>query len=305
LLQNDGTGKFKDVTDKYADGLSNAGFITSAQWIDMNGDKIKDLVCTFEWGSPAIFIYKNGKYSKQEMTDKKGWWNFLLPCDIDKDGDIDFIAGNLGWNSRLKASKQEPVRLYYNDFDDNGKEEQILTYYLDGKEIPFANKAELEKQMPGLKKKYLYAEDFAKASLTDLFGENKLKNAKHYSADYFSNAVFINQGNGKFEVSELPFETQLTEMRCATIVDANHDDLPDILIMGNYYDNNIEMGRYDADYGTLLINKGKGKFVTDELNGLPVKGQVRCIKNIRIGKTDALLLGRNNDSLKVISFKNK
>jgi len=303
LLANDGTGKFKDVTDKYAEGLSHAGFVTSAQWIDMNGDNKKDLVCTCEWGSPSIFLYSNGKYIKQDMTNKKGWWNFLLPVDIDNDGDLDFIAGNLGWNSRLKASPKEPAQLYYNDFDNNGKAEQVLTYYLGGKEIPFANKAELEKQMPELKKRYLYAEDFAKASLTDLFGREKLREAKHYSADYFSNAVFINKGNLTFDVVELPFEAQFTEMRCAAVVDANHDNLPDILIMGNYYDNNIEMGRYDADFGTLLINKGNGKFTTSEMNGSPVKGQVRCIKNIAINKTNALLLGRNNDSLKVITFK--
>src|SRR5436190_1836365 len=302
VLQNDGTGRFKDVTAKYAEDLKYPGLVTSAQWIDVNGDNKKDLVCTCEWGVPAIYLYKDGKYVKKEMTDKKGWWNFLLPCDIDKDGDIDFIAGNLGWNSRLKASKKEPVQLYYNDFDDNGKEEQVLTYYLAGREIPFADKAELEKQMPGLKKKFLYAEDFAKASLTDLFGADKLKNATHYTANYFSNAVFINKGNLTFDVVELPFEAQLTEMRCAAVVDANRDDLPDILLMGNYYDSNIEMGRYDADYGTLLINKGNGKFTPDELNGLSVKGQVRCIQSIRVGKTTALLLGRNNDSLKVISF---
>ena len=103
------------------------------------------------------------------MTDKKGWWNFILPVDMNNDGNIDLIAGNLGLNSRLKATEKEPVRLYYNDFDDNGKKEQVLTYYLDGRELPFANKDELEKQMPNLKKKYLYAEDFAKAPLKIFF----------------------------------------------------------------------------------------------------------------------------------------
>ncbi len=305
FLQNDGTGKFKDVTEKYTDGLTSLGFVTSAQWIDLDGDNVKDLVCSCDWGSPAIYLNKNGKFVKQEMTEKKGWWNFLLPVDIDNDGDIDFIAGNLGLNSRIKASKKEPVQLYYNDFDENGKEDQVLTYFLGGKEIPFANKSELEKQMPNLKKKYLYAEDFAKASLNDLFGADKLKNAAHLNADYFSSAVFINKGNLHFDVKELPNEAQFTEMKCAVIVDANHDNLPDILIMGNYYDNNIEMGRYDADYGTLLINKGNGNFIADGLNGLTVKGQVRCINNITIGKSTALLLGRNSDSLKLIQFSSQ
>ena len=303
LLQNDGTGKFKDVTEMYADGLSYAGCITSAQWIDMNGDKVKDLVCSFDWDSPAIFINRNGKLEKQIMSDKKGWWNFLLPCDIDNDGDIDFIAGNLGLNSRLKASKAGPVQMYYNDFDDNGKKEQLLTYYVAGKETLFANKAEIDKQLPAIKKKFLLAGNFAKASLPDLFGESKLKNAVHLSADYFSSAVFINQGNGKFDVVALPFEAQLTEMKTAAVIHANNDNLPDILLMGNYYENNIEMGRYDADYGTVLINKGNGSFTAELLNGIAIKGQVRQIANIKIGAKQALIIGCNNDSARIITFK--
>ncbi|HEX7902479.1 MAG TPA: VCBS repeat-containing protein [Chitinophagaceae bacterium] len=303
LLANDGTGHFRDVTAQYGKELSNAGFITSAAWMDMNGDNIKDLVCSFDWSPPCIFINKKGKFEKHEMSNKKGWWNFLLPCDIDKDGDFDFIAGNLGKNSRLKASAAEPVQLYYNDFDNNGKKEQVLTYYLEGKEIPFANKSELEKQMPALKKKFLYAEDFAKATLTDLFEKEKLQNANHLTADYFSNSIFINKGNLTFEVMELPWQAQLTEMKCAEIIDANNDNLPDVLIMGNYYENNIEMGRYDADYGTVLVNKGGGKFNAQDLNSLAIKGQVRHIRPVTIGNSNAFILAINNDAARIITFK--
>ena len=117
------------------------------------------------------------------------------PFDADNDGDIDIIAGNLGLNSRLQASAKEPVRLYYNDFDDNGTKEQVLTYYLNGKEICFAGIGEVENQMPELKKKFLYAEDFAKASLDDIFGAQKLANSKILTADYFQSALLINKGN--------------------------------------------------------------------------------------------------------------
>ncbi len=175
LLQNDGSGKFKDVTARYAKDLSNVGFVTQALWYDIDKDGDKDLLLSLEWGGIVAFINDKGKFTKKILSDKKGWWNFILPCDIDNDGDIDLIAGNLGLNSRLKASAKEPVKMYYNDFDDNGKKEQVLTYYLGGKEIPFASKAELEKQMPIIKKKFLYAEDFAKASLKELFGADKIK----------------------------------------------------------------------------------------------------------------------------------
>jgi hypothetical protein len=158
-------------------------------------------------------------------------------------------------NSRLKASDEEPVRLYYGDFDDNGKSEQIVTYHVNGKELPFANKDELQKQIPEIKKDFLYAGDFAKASIDEMFKKNKLKNAQLLTANYFSNAVLINDGRLHFTTKSLPWEAQLTSYRDAVVVNANDDDLPDILLVGNYYDNNIQMGRYDADFGTVLVNK--------------------------------------------------
>lgn len=302
LLLNDGHGRFSDVTAKYAPELSHVGFVTSAQWFDLDKDGQKDLLISLEWGGILAFMNHNGSFTKRILSDKKGWWNFLLPVDIDNDGDIDIIAGNLGLNSRLKASGKEPVKLYYYDFDGNGKKEQILTYYLNGKELPFATIAELEKQMPALKKKYLYAKDFAKASLNDLFSADNLKKADTQVADYFSNAILINQGNLNFKVQSLPWEAQLSTLRDAVVVDANGDSLPDILLVGNYYENNIQMGRNDADYGTILINKGHGSFTTESLNGLSIKGQVRHIRSIKIAGKEAFILARNNDSTMVIQF---
>jgi hypothetical protein len=305
LLLNDGHSKFMNVTDAYAKELSHVGFVTNALWFDLDKDGDKDLLLSLEWGGITAFINDHGKFVKKVLSDKKGWWNFILPCDVDGNGTVDLIAGNLGLNSRLKASSKQPVRLYYNDFDGNGKKEPVLTYYVAVKEIPFASKAELEKQMPILKKKYLYAEDFAKASLADLFGEDKLKNAVVLTADYFSNALLLNKGNLQFETIALPGEAQLSTFKDAVMVNANNDALPDILLVGNYYDSNVEMGRYDADFGTLLINTGKGSFVFASLNGLAIKGQVRHIRQINISNQPAYILARNNDSIKVISFANK
>ena len=174
LLQNDGKGHFKDVTKKYAEGLSDIGFVTSAIWFDINQDGDKDLLLTLEWGGIVAFINDHGFLHKKILCDKKGWWNFVLPVDVNNDGKMDLIVGNLGLNSRLKASDKEPVRMYYNDFDDNGKDEQILTYYVDGKEIPFASIKDLEKQIPSIKSPFPNAADFAKASLQELFTKEKL-----------------------------------------------------------------------------------------------------------------------------------
>jgi hypothetical protein len=303
LLQNDGKGNFKDVTNSRAKDLSNIGLVTSALWYDIDKDGDQDLIITMEWGGIISFMNTKGNFSKKMLTDKKGWWNFVLPVDVNNDGHIDFIAGNLGLNSRLKASEKEPVRLYFNDFDDNGKKEQLLTYYLDGKEIQFANKGELERQLPIIKKRFLYASDFAKATLEEIFTKEKLKSADTLTANYFPNALLLNDGKMNFSVQSLPWQAQLTSYKTAVLINANGDDLPDILLGGNYYDNNIQMGRYDADFGTILVNRGKSKFNAESINGLQIKGQVRHIQKIKIAGKEAFILAKNNDSLQVIQFR--
>ena len=303
LLQNDGKGKFTDVTEQLAPELSNIGMVTQSLWFDIDKDGDKDLILCSEWGGIDAFINTKGKFNRKVLTDKKGWWNFLLPVDINNDGNVDLIAGNLGLNSRLHASEKEPVNLYYNDFDDNGKKEQVVTYYLEGKEIPFANKDELTRQMPILKKKFLYAADFAKASLENIFTKEKLSGATKLSANYFANAILINHGNLNFSTEALPWEAQLTSYRDAQVIDANGDQLPDILLGGNYEDNNIQMGRYDADFGTILVNKGKLGFEAEAVHPIIINGQVRHIAPIKIQNTLCYILAKNNDYLQIIRVK--
>ncbi len=303
LLQNDGKGHFKDITSSVAADLLKAGMITQAVWFDMDKDGDKDLLTCTEWDGIDAYINNKGKLSKTTLTNQKGWWNFVLPLDIDNDGDIDFIAGNLGLNSRLQASEKEPVNMYVNDYDNNGRNEQVLTYFLQGRELPFANKDELQRQIPMLKKKYLYAEDFAKADLQDIFSKEKLNSAQVFTANNFANTVFINQGNLSFKPEALPWKAQLSSYRDAVIVDANGDNLPDVLMAGNFYNNNIQMGRYDADFGTILLNKGSGKFSPENINGVQVKGEVRHVRRITINKKEAFVLVRNNDAAVVIRFR--
>ena len=150
----------------------------------------------------------------------------------------------------------------------------------------------------------MYAGDFAKASIDEIFTSEKLESSQTLTANYFASAVLINDGKMHFSMQALPWGAQLTQYRDAIVVNANDDDLPDILLVGNYYDNNIQMGRYDADFGTILVNKGHGNFSCENINQLAVKGQVRHIRKIMLEKNkEAYILARNNDSVMVIRNK--
>ena len=305
LLQNDGKGHFTDVTDVWNKELGTLGMVKSSCWVDINGDKKDDLIVALEWDGIYAFVKKNNMFTKKTLTDKKGWWNFILAFDCDNDGDLDLLAGNNGQNSRLQPTDNEPVRMYYNDFDDNGKKEQIMSFYMQGKEVAFTDLSDLQKRIPMLKKKFLYATDFAKATLPEIFGKEKLKAAKLYTANYFDNAILINKGNLQFETISLPDLAQLTPYKTAQIVDANKDNLPDVLMYGNFYGNNVQLGRYDADFGKLLINKGSGQFEPRNVDGVQMKGEVRQMLPILIKNTKekTFVLGRNNETVRVIKIQ--
>ncbi|MBS1490829.1 MAG: VCBS repeat-containing protein [Bacteroidetes bacterium] len=299
LLQNDGSGKFTDVTKSVAPDLAQAGMITGAAWCDLDQDGLKELITCEDWGGINLYSYHNGKFIQTKLTERKGWWNFVLPVDIDKDGDLDIIAGNQGLNSKLQATEKQPVRLYYNDFDGNGKKEQIVTYYVQGEEIPFMGKGDLQKLIPTLKKKFLYAEDYAKAPLREIFPIDKLDQAKQLSAGFFANAILLNDGKGKFTLKELPAQNQFSSLKTGVPVSLSSDEAG-VMLFGNFYQNNIQIGRHDADFGSLLRLNAKGELDTELLNGLILKGQVRHITPITILGKRSYVLAMNNDSLRVI-----
>jgi hypothetical protein len=301
LLMNDGQGNFSDVTSRYCKQLQRIGLVTAAAVADVDKDGDQDFVITKEWGGITAFINERTKFSSREITKLSGWWNCILPIDVDADGDMDFIAGNLGDNNIFKATSKSPLQMYYGDFDGNGRKEQLLTYFLRGQEIPFANKDEIQKQIPTIKTRYLYAGDFASASLEDVFSERKMNEAVKFSADYFSNAIFINDGKLNFTASALPWEAQLFPVKDAVTYDANGDQFPDVWLAGNFYHNTISMGRYDADLGTLLINIGDGRFRATATRNVIVKGEVRKLRPIIVNGRNAMLLAKNNDSLKLMA----
>jgi hypothetical protein len=304
LLLNKGNGDFEDVTLKMAKGLRDVGLVKNGTWTDFDGDGDHDLLLAVEWEPLIVFLNNGGHFEKKTLETGRGWWNFVLTHDFDGDGDVDILAGNLGENAKFKPTPEQPVRLYVNDFDDNGQIEQILTYYVKGREIPFANHAEITKQLPILKKKYLYAKDFAKASVAELVGKDKLAKSVLRTADNFKSTYFENTGNLAFRAHRLPDVLQFSTLNAAALADLDGDGKQEVILGGNFYECNIEMGRYDANYGNVLRIGRDGKMEVFPLGDLIVKGQVRRIEPLTINGKQHFVFARNNMEAVVLKSEN-
>ena len=302
LMENDGRGGFKDVTAGSAPGLLQVGFVKGATATDLDGDKDQDLVLALEWGGVVAFVKEGVSFRQQTLLPVKGWWSFVKATDLDGDGDMDLAVGNQGENSRVRPTLQEPVRMYYDDFDGNGLKEQFITYYLRGEEIPFANKTELDKQMPGLKKRFLYAEQFASSPVDKIIDRTLLNKASVFTAETFSNAILINEGGLRFRLQPMPAMAQLSNYNDALITDLNKDGKPDVVLAGNFDADVIAMGRNDADHGSVLVNAGSGNFQYQQINGVSVRGVSKKIRDITVSGKRYLLIARNNETLLAISY---
>jgi hypothetical protein len=311
FLINDGKGNFKDATKETAPDLIKLGFVKKATWADMDGDQREDLILATDWNPILVFLNKGGKLTPlplqgSGLENTNGWWNVIVPYDFDGDGDNDMIAGNLGLNSKLHASVNEPIRMYVSDFDKNDSTDQVLTHMVKGKEYPFHTRDEMTKQMPSLKKKYLFYHKFAEATLQDMFNLETLDKAQKYEAYNFATSYFENLGHGKFRMIPLPKSAQFAPVRAIGIDDFDGDKIPDVLLAGNFYYANIQMGRYDASYGLVLRGNGKGGFeeIPPVKSGLSLKGEVKGLQMIKIGNQTYYISIRNNDTLQIFTLVN-
>ena len=250
------------LIDRTPDLLKEPGMVTDVSWNDMNGDGYPEMMLVGDWMPVTIISNNKGVLeNKQVIENSSGWWNCIQPADIDSDGDMDFVLGNFGLNSRLKASPEKPMELYVNDFDNNGTTESLLTYYWsDGKSHLFNSKTDITSQMPALKKKFLLYKDYAGKSITDVAGEEGLKKSQKLQVQTLASSLLINDGNLNFKLIPLTGMAQLSPIFGIVTDDFDHDGFIDIFAVGNFYDVKPDLGRMDARSVYFLKGNGKGKF---------------------------------------------
>jgi hypothetical protein len=303
LLRNDtkeGIAKFTDITQANAPQLARVGMVTSALWSDFDNDNNVDLIVTGEFMPVKFFRNVNGAFLDVAtgIENASGWWNSLAAADFDEDGDIDYVAGNLGLNSRMKASHEQPLCIYAKDYDKNGLVDPVMCYYVDGKNQIFATRDEMVRQINPMRARFNDYEKYASASFSESFTKDEIKDAYVVKAETFSSAYIENKGNGKFEMHSLPLRVQFAPVFGLLIGDYNGDGYTDVLAAGNSYATEASTGRYDAMNGTLLAGDGKGNFVVDakSIAGFRADKNVKALTRLTLNDSTSLILVGNNDA---------
>ena len=307
LLRNDGTGIFADQTAILAPGLNEIGMITDANFNDIDTDGDLDLVVIGEFMGIEIFLNDQGSFTKKasELQQEKGWWSALKIADVNQDGFPDLIVGNHGENSRFKASKEQPICLFVQDFDQNGALDPVMGFTAaDGKVYPYNLRHNLIDQMKGLKKKFPDYNSFKNADLKAIFSEEALNLSTKATAIELKTSIYINDGNGGFTSISLPKQVQMSPVFAIETGDFDLDGDTDIVLGGNLFRVKPEVGRYDASFGTFLENTGNDTIgapifkATPGNKGLKVTGEVRSIQKIN----NTLLFVRNSDAILRYTF---
>ncbi|WP_345248428.1 FG-GAP-like repeat-containing protein [Nibrella saemangeumensis] len=311
ILRNDsqpGQPTFTDVTASVAEDLLNLGLVCDALWTDFDNDGWMDLMLAGEW-MPLTFLQNvNGKLTNRKTVTLPnseiaavGWWNSLLAADFDRDGDIDYIAGNLGSNTLSQASVKEPISVYAKDFDNNGFYDAILTtYFPDGngqrKEFTFHGREDLIRQMISMRARFPLYKDFAGASVDKLLKEEELKDAIVLRANYMKSAYIENLGNGAFRLKDLPVQAQLAPVFGMLADDFDQDGHPDVLLVGNDHSNEVFVGRLDALNGLMLKGDGKGSFtaLTPATSGFYVPGNAKGLTRLSDATGNQLIVATQN-----------
>jgi len=283
--------------------------LTDGVMIDIDQNGFEDLVVVGEWMSPKIFMNNEGELEEEEldMDNLKGWWQSVKPTDIDNDGDIDFIVGNIGLNNKFHPKPDSPLYLFYNDFDENGIGDIVLSKSNGDELLPVRGRECSSQQMPFILEKFDNYEKFANADLTAIYSEERLDASLKLEVNNFASGILINNGDMNFEFKELPSLSQFGAVRDVIIKDVNKDGLMDFICGGNFYGSEVETVRYDSNFGSIVINKGNGNFETLSLeaSGLVLNSDVRDLETVTIQNEEYLLVTSNNDEVRSYKFSKR
>ena len=308
LLINE-NGFFSDKTRELAPDLKQLGLVTDGVFADIDNDNDSDLIIVGEW-MPITILKNMGDigFVKDEMYPEldnlRGLWWSVSVSDLDSDGDLDLIVGNLGENNKFKTSDENPFTLYANDFDNNGTHDVVLTQVYQGSFFPIRGKECSSQQMPFIKEKFADYHSYASSTLSEILPENTFESSLKREVNIFSSIVLLNQDSG-FDRVDLPESAQISPIKSSLVRDFNGDGYKDLIVFGNHYPTEVETIRYDAGRGMLLLGRGSGIFepLTGYISGLNINRDHRDSSFIDIDGITNLLITNNDDGISLLRLK--
>ena len=310
VIYKNENGQLVDVTREVAPDFENFGIVNEVISTDFDNNGWMDFIAVGEWGPIGLFKNTGGKFenvsSDSQLSEEKGWWFSIGETDINQDGLKDYLVGNIGLNSKFKASKESPFRIYGNDFDANGTFDVVLSSKYKDKYVPVRGRECSSQQMPFIAKKFKTYDAFAKASLEDIYGD-KLNSSVQAEASQFKTVLLLNKGNGQFDLQPLPLAAQSFPVLSSVFIDLNNDGYEDAIIAGNIYDMEVETPRMDSGSGLVLFSNKKDGYTvsTARESGLFIDGDVKQLQLINIDNTPYLLAARNNELLSVFAINSQ
>lgn len=307
FLINNGDGTFIDATEKNAYDLKDAGMITNSIWADIDGDGKKDLVTVSEWGTANIYKNSGRRLTKisTSLDSLSGWWNVIEAADLDNDGDNDLILGNQGSNLHYKTSTENPMKMWINDYDNNGTLEQIVTQSRNGKDYPIHQKREMTQQISVLKKQNIKASVYATKTIDELFPAAIFEKSIMRQSSISESVIAINEGNGRFTIKKLPSRVQLSSVCGISCIDVNKDGYLDLIMGGNSFEFKPQYSRLDANFGNVLLGNGKMDFKWQDYttSGFSVRDEIKHLKQFKDanGKT-FIVTAINNNKPKIFAL---
>jgi hypothetical protein len=298
LLINQGNGMFIDKTKEWFGTSTELGMINSAVWADLNANGERELILTGDWQGIRVFENNDGKSLKERKVNgleySAGWIQSLSVADINGDGTLDILTGNLGLNSKLKASVEKPLWLYHGDFDENGQADPLIFHYMGDRLVPFATRDDLMKQIPGIKKKHSsYQQYTALSSPGDLFSEEVLEKSSKHAVYEFRSGAYLQQTDGSFIFDPFPDQAQLSPIFSVSWSESEKA----ILLGGNFVDFRVDLGRNTAAPFISFQWSPNGWNETLFQNDILLKSEIRIIKKIKVGTSHFGLAASNSGPL--------
>ena len=306
ILINNGKGIFSDATSQYLGKNKIMKMVTDSEFIDIDNDGKNELVVVGEWMPILVFKNLNNKFlnisDSLGLSKTNGLYNEVHCLDINNDGFNDIIIGNYGLNSMFKASVDKPLTLYVNDFDKNGRTEQILGMYYDDNLYPIVQLKDLWMQLPYLKKEYLKFENYKNKKMNELLDKSAMKNTKILEVYNLASLILQNESGIKFQIDTLPFMAQISPIYSILSDDLNNDGYNDIILGGNLSEIKPEFGPSKASYSSLFIGNKDSKFeyITSNKSGIFIDGDLRDLVKMKINKKDSYIFALNNSKIKIL-----